>query len=108
LTEDRECDNLRETSILGKTMKPEITKDQHGVIRWNSNNAVIPPELLENEGMVFDAEAQYAAFVAMAERHAEWWLRMPQEFSTEAHKMTMFVDMALGRLILRPAIGEKR
>jgi len=82
-----------------------MNKDRNGVLRWKSNNAVIPPEWLQNEGIVFDASVQYAEFLAMAARHHEWFIRMPQT-GNDAHELTMFVDMAMGRNKLRPAIGE--
>lgn len=84
-----------------------LVKGPKGEFRWRSNNAVVPPQWLHDEGIQFDAPLQYEEFWAMAERFNNWWNRMPQPSSTEEDKLMMFADQALGRLVLRPAIGEK-
>lgn len=85
---------------------PNLTKGPNGEFRWTSNNAVVPPQWLADEGIQFDAELQYREFRSFAEVYNDWFVRMPQTKTTEADRMTMFVDYALGKNQLRPAIGE--
>ena len=82
-------------------MRPELTIDDEGVFRWDTNRAVIPPQWLEDAGagIVFDRAKQKTAFDVMAVRFAD-------QYPPDTDSLTAFVDYVLGRLILKPALGE--
>ena len=81
-------------------MRPELIIDGEGVYRWKTNRAVVPPQWLEYEGgYAFEADKQKTAFDVMAVRFAD-------QYPPDTDSLTAFVDYALGRLILKPALGE--
>ena len=80
-------------------MRPEVTIDNEGVYRWETNRAVVPPQWLEDEGYAFNAANQRRAYNVMAVRFAD-------QYPPDTDSLTAFVDYSLGRLILKPALGE--
>lgn len=80
-------------------MRPELTIDDEGVYRWESNRAVVPPQWLEDDGYSFNAAKQKTAFDVMAVRFAN-------QYPPDTDSLIAFVDYSLGRLILKPALGE--
>ena len=80
-------------------MRPEMTKDEEGIIRWKTNRAVVPPQWLKDNDIEFDAASQRTAFSVMAVRFAD-------QYPPDTDSLTAFVDYSLGQLILNPALGE--
>ena len=80
-------------------MRPEFEIDDEGIFRWKTNRAVVPPQWLKDEGIEFDAASQRTAFSVMAVRFAD-------QYPPDTDSLTAFVDYSLGRLILKPALGE--
>ncbi len=80
-------------------MRPELIIDGEGVYRWKTNRAVVPPQWLEDEDYSFEPAKQRTAFSVMAVRFAD-------QYPPDTDSLTAFVDYSLGRLILKPALGE--
>jgi hypothetical protein len=80
-------------------MRPTFEIDDEGIFRWKTNRAVVPPQWLEDAGVVFAVADQQRAFSVMAVRFAD-------QYPPDTDSLTAFVDYSLGRLILKPALGE--
>ena len=90
-------------------------KKQGEVFRWSSNNAVVPPIILEQRGMVFNEAEQQKEFLAMAERFTKQfgavdigrmfpkWHGVNGIFiPTTPELLVMFSNMSLGKLVIKP------